>query len=465
MVQRVISGVVLRETDPVQSPLRKMSGSGFASVMIAVVALAGAALIGIFFPSGNSTWQEGGKVIVEEETGATFVWLPNEENEQLLYPTVNFASAALLVGTTQYVNVSHKSLLEVPRGPRLGILDAPDSLPNPELMLQGGWTLCSLPARETDGGLVPSTALVVGRDITEGTQIEDKASLVEDVTLGTLHLIWNGHQFPIKIEHVNAVREALILQSTPSINVGTAWLSAVPRGEFLQPSPVSGRGEVSRAISDGIVGEIRKVEGGGRTQYYQVDATRIIEITEVQARMLLADDTIRDSVYRGRAPEPRPLSADEAQQADRVDLDPPAPTDPPANIPEVAETANPNPTICASFGDDEPTPRISVDAAVEGAENANATRQQTESGTVLADRVLITPGHGAIVQGLPSDGADSGVRYLVTDEGRAYPLPSAEAQGFLGYGSIEPVRLPSSLIARIPQGSALDPLEAQRPVA
>jgi len=460
MVQRVISGVVLRETDPIQTPLRKMSGSGFASIMIAVVALAGAALIGIFFPSGNKTWQEGNRVIVEEESGATFVWLPDAQNERLLHPTANFTSAALLVGSREFVNVSHVSLLGVPRGPRLGIPDAPDSLPEPELMLEGGWTLCSLPAREVDGALVPNTALVVGRDPSEGERIADEAALVRDVTRNTLHLVWHGYQFPIIDE--NPVREALFLQTAQEIEVGTAWLNALPPGRPLQPNPVAGRGDPSTAITNGTVGEIRVVEADGRREYYQVGLTQIIEITQVQAQILLADPEISQA-YGDRPVTELPLTFDEAADADRVDLGDPAPTDPPATVPDKAVPTTANPTICASFGDDQATPEISIDAKVEGAAGANATQQQTESGTVLADSVVVEPGHGAIVQEQASPGAENGVRYLVTDEGRRFALTSAEVQATLGYGSIEPVRLPASLVARIPAGSELNPLEARRP--
>ncbi len=461
MVQRVISGIVLRETDPIQTPLRKMSGSGFASVMVAVVGLAGAGLIGIFFPSGNTTWQDGGKVIVEQETGATFVWIPDSKDQMLLYPTVNFASAALLVGSTNVVEVSHTSLVDAPRGPMLGINDAPDSLPDPERMLEGSWTLCSLPVRTKAGARTPNTALVVGRDISEGKRIGGQAALVRDVALGTLHLIWNGHQYPINNELV--VREALILQTTPVIDVGTAWLNALPIGRPLEPHPVAGRGGASIAITNGIVGQIRYVEAGGNTQYYQVDVAQILEITEVQALILKADPETRVA-YGGAAAVALPLSSDEAARASRVELPDATPTDPPAEVPDPAEVTDQNPTICASFPDNDMTPEISVEAAVEGAEDANATPQQTESGTVLADRVLVRPGYGALVREQVSNGAPDGVLYLITDEGRRYTLPSPDAQRVLGYGAVTAIALPASLIARVPAGSALDPAAARQAI-
>lgn len=462
MVQRVISGIVLRETDPIQTPLRKMSGSGFASIMVAVVGLAGAGLIGIFFPSGNKTWQDGDKVILEQETGATFVWIPDDKDHMVLYPTVNFTSAALLVGTTSVVEVSHESLVDAPRGPLLGIADAPESPPDSERMLEGSWTLCSLPVQTSAGARTPNTALVVGQDISKGNRIVNTVALVRDVTLGTLHLIWNGHQYPINNELV--VLEALILQSTPVIEVGTAWLNALPIGRPLEPNPVAQGGSASIAITDGVVGQIRYVEAGGNKQYYQVDVAQIREITEVQARILLADPETRIA-YDGEPARELPLSADEAAQASRVALEDPTPTDPPADVPEPAEVTDQDPTICASFADGDTTPEILVEAAVEGAEDANETPQQTESGTVLADRVLVRPGFGALVREQVSNGAQGGVLYLITDEGRRYPLASQDVQRVLGYGDVTPIALPASLIARVPAGSALDEAAARQAIS
>lgn len=474
MVQRVISGVVLRETDPLQTPLRKMSGSGFASIMVAVVALAGTGLVGIFFPSGNSTWQNKDAVIVEAETGALFAYLDlsdNNTDDKILYPVSNYTSAALIVETTDVLRVSRASLLGVTRGPELGILDAPASPPDPELMLDGPWTLCSLAAETESGGSTPNTALVVGLGPSRGTAIEDKGVLVHDLDLDTSHLVYAGYQYPIPNEFKSTVLEALFLQSVPAVEVGTAWLNALPAGRDLRPIPVPGLGAVSSVLSDAIVGEVRVVEGADKQQFYLVATETVVEITALQAGILLADPGIRDTVYRARglAPEAIPLQSGLVSDALRVDLAEPLATDPPAEIPDHVETTVQNetgqaPTICASFGADQGIPEISVEAAVEGVQDANVTQQTTPSGTVLADLVFVEPGHGTIVEALASPTASSGTLYLVTDKGRRYPLPSADVQTKLGYGGFTPVRLPVSLVERVPLGPALDRRAALAPV-
>ncbi|HYU84726.1 MAG TPA: type VII secretion protein EccB, partial [Kribbellaceae bacterium] len=73
---------------------------------------------------------------------------------------------------------------------------------------------------------------------------------------------------------------------------------------------------------------------------------------------------------------------------------------------------------------------------------------------------------GALVQALPADGASApgATVYLVTDQGIRYALAtrSGDAKTALGYGDVEPVQVPSSLLALIPTGPTLDRAAATR---
>jgi hypothetical protein len=52
LVQRFVSALVMRETDPAQMPFRRLAGAAFASVMVAVLALAGVGIYGLLRPGG-----------------------------------------------------------------------------------------------------------------------------------------------------------------------------------------------------------------------------------------------------------------------------------------------------------------------------------------------------------------------------------------------------------------------------
>ena len=49
----------------------------------------------------------------------------------------------------------------------------------------------------------------------------------------------------------------------------------------------------------------------------------------------------------------------------------------------------------------------------------------------------------------------TGTYAVITDLGRIYPLADADVLGTLGYEGVTPVRMPASLLARIPQGPGL----------
>jgi ESX secretion system ATPase EccB len=463
VVRRVVSSFVLHETDPAQPPLRRMSGAAFGSVMVAVIVLAIAGVIGVLKPGNHGDWKKSGNVIVEKETGARYVWMADQATgKHFLYPITNFASAALLAGSTSTTYVPAKGLLHVPRGPRLGLLDAPDAVPPSNRLLGVPWTLCSLPAQTISGEEVPNTALVVGRKRTSGIAIGQGAMLVRDIERNTLHLVWHGHDYPIPDEA--PVLEGLTLRGQPQVEVGTAWLSALPAGQPMVAPSAPGRGQHTSVLPGGAtVGEVRVVQSGGGNQFYLVQSHAIEPITEVQAEITLADPTVREQVYDGNPPVAFPLSAAVAAAAPRSTppaLDPAL--DPPANKPPMADVNSDKSTVCASFSNAGLVPDVAVEAAVEGAELAPATEQRTQNGTVLANRVEVEPGWGAVVESMTSPTATSGSLFLVTDEGRRYGIATDDARTSLGYSGVTPVHMPAALVARIPAGDALDPQAAQQ---
>jgi hypothetical protein len=80
LIQRVISAFVMRETDPAQSPLRRGIGAVFAGIMATVLVAAGFGVYGLLTKVGGTDWKSDGAVVVERETGATFVYLGGKLN-------------------------------------------------------------------------------------------------------------------------------------------------------------------------------------------------------------------------------------------------------------------------------------------------------------------------------------------------------------------------------------------------
>jgi type VII secretion protein EccB len=461
-VRRVISSLVLHETDPAQPPLRRMSGATFGGVMIAVLVLAVAGLIGVLKPSATTSWQNGGAVIVVKETGARYVWMADQSTgKYYLYPVTNFASAALLANSTSTVTVKEKDILHAPRGPLLGLPDAPDTLPPTNQLLGAPWTLCSLPAETISGDPTPNTALAVGLPRTTGTPIGNSAFLIDVIDQkSTVYLVWHGHAYPIP--NTAPVLQGMSLRDQPQIQVGAAWLSALPAGKPLAVQTVTGEGQSSTLIPGTTVGEVMQVQSGGRTQNYLVGQKQIRPITPVEADITMADPTVQRIVYHGHKPTAVSMSAATANSVPQAKVPAPDPTDPPSSTPAMAGVNSDQSTVCASFQNAGLVPDIAVQAAVEGVALAPATEQRTQNGTPLANRVKVQPGWGALVESMSSPTAGSGSLFLVTDEGRRYGISSDDALSALGYQNVTPIPMPASLVARIPAGDSLDPLAAQQ---
>lgn len=460
MIQRVVSSVVLRETDPLQSPLRRMGGAAFASVMIAVISLAAAGVIGLVKPGGNKTWRDGAAVIVDSSSGAQYVYLKDSSGEFQLHPVPNLASGALLIGTPDTVDVASRSLDDVPRAAPMGIVGAPDALPAADQLSAEAWTLCSLRAENISGEELPNTSLSIGRTYTEGADLGDNGVLVRDTEAGGLYLVANGRRYAIPQEA--PVLDGLGLRNVPQIRVGSAWISAIPAGQDLAPVPVAGAGSPSSIVDGGYVGQVRSVATPDRThQYYLVLADQLQPLTQTQAMVTVADPALAVAYPQTGAPTVLDLSPAVAASAPKVPVPEESPADLPAAAPEMMSNASDRATVCASYESSEAVPSIAVEARVEGAEMAPATESRTQNGTVLADRVQVDGGSGVLVQSMLSPGSTDSMLYLVTDRGQRFAIIGEDARGALGYQNAAPVAMPASLVARIPEGPALDPAAAR----
>lgn len=458
LVQRMVAALVMRETDPAQMPFRRLGGALFAGVMVAALMVAAVGIYGFIRPGGQNNWRKGSAIIIEKETGTRYVY-----REGRLHPVANFTSGRLLAGPAQAVRVSRNSLLDVPRGPRLGIADAPDGLPDRKHMFEGErpWTLCSRKDTDATGEEVPITVLYVGHEPRGGVRLGDEALLVEEPESGRLHLVWDNRRYPI--EKPDTVLNGLGLSQEDRVQAGPAWLNSLPAGQPIRPQELSDTGKPAQAPgADGaLVGQIYVNETlSGAKSFYLVHRDGLRAITEFQANIQRAAESTKKA-YPGGAVTEKAVTS----QADLPPASPPEGDDqPPATPPAMARGARQWSPVCAAFTDARSAPEVVLGAGAEPGEADVPTGSRTEVGTALADRIAVRPGWGALVESMPSEKAEVGTLYLVTDAGIRYPLVAPEVVALLGYSGLTPTRLPASLVARLPAGSPLDPAAAARPV-
>ncbi|MCW3816638.1 type VII secretion protein EccB [Micromonospora sp. DR5-3] len=437
-VQRAVAALVMRETDPAQSPFRRLAGAGLASVLVAVIALGGVALYGLF-AGGGSSWRDPTAVIVEKESGARFVY-----REEKLHPVLNYASALLIIGAERpkTVLVSRRSIDGVPRGLPLGIADAPDSLPAPGRLVTGAWTVCSVSATQA-GRTEARSALLVGRDATRGRPLGEQALLLRHPD-GTLYLLWHDRRYLLR--DPDRVLAALAATRERAVPVAPALLRTVPAGADLAPPSVPGLGASSDRVAGATVGDVYLVRnsGGGR-QYAVAERGGLAGVTELQAALLLA---------RTGQGDPKPITLGRFAALPKLpDRVPTGPTAPPAVPPRLATVDGG--ALCARIGDDTGVRDVRVGATAPDLSAATGGR----SG--LADHLLVEPGRGAVVESVAAPGASGGTVHVVTDLGRRYALPGSDVLGMLGYAGVRPAWLPASLVSLVPAGSPLDPAAAR----
>jgi ESX secretion system ATPase EccB len=449
-LQRVVGALAMRDPDPVSSPLRRIGGALFASVMFAVLAVAAVGVYGLLRPGGGDAWRQGNAMIIEKETGARFVYLDN-----VLHPVLNYTSALLILGNAQPVHVARADLVGVTRGTPLGISGAPDPLPGPEQLITAGWTLCSRPAVSQPGaapsgvesvlkvGGAPASDLMAGRGV-----------LAADLT-GGLHLLWQGRRYALT--DPDLVMGAFAWSRASATPVSAALLNAIPAGADLgrvvlpagtRPSPVDGL----RAGDVVVVAN----QTGDQTFGVILDSG-FADITPVQAGLLI-------TAGANGGGQPKPMSQAQFVAAPKAaSLKPTGDNAPPERAPEQVRPAATG-GICATFAPDAATVLSLAPTAAAAAGEVRVQRTAGDPGLTV-DWIAVPPGRGAVVEALASPGAPVGALAVVSDLGLRFAVPSKEVLSTLGYPDVTPQRLPAALIALVPSGRALDPAAAVLPAA
>lgn len=460
LVQRMVSALVTRESDPEQPPFRRSSVAALGSLALAVLVLAGFGVYGLIVPGGNKSWQRGEVVVVEKETGTRYVYVDGR-----LHPVTNYASAVLALGKKSTTRaVSRRSLAGVPRGPLVGIRDAPDALPARNRLLTGSWTLCSEPSLDLAGARTSESVLMVGQRPAGGQPLADAAMLVEVIGSGDQYLIWRGYRH--RIQRSDTVTVGLALGSEPWARVGSAFVDALPSGEPIAPIRLAGLGKPSRALADRpgtLIGQLFVVQtSGGGVQHYLADRERLLPISALQFDIQRAYPPMA-AAYGGKAPYGMQLGLLSAGQAKQSGVGERLAGQAPRGRPQFVAPRHGLGTVCASLAPDSTIPDVFIDPVMPERDPATVTAKRSRAGTALADRVLVPPGSAAVVEVMPTEQAPAGTVSIVTDLGRSYPLADPGLLDIFGYGGVRPVRLPAGLVARIPQGSGLSQQAASQP--
>ncbi|MFC7528576.1 type VII secretion protein EccB [Actinoplanes sp. GCM10030250] len=447
LLQRVVSALVIHETDPQVSPFKRFAGSAFAGLMIAVIAVGGVAVFGMLKSGGKTSWRNPQAIVLEKETGVRYVY-----RNDVLYPVANQVSAMLL-GATQPVSVSRNSLSGTPRGETLGIPGAPDVVPRTTDLLTSPWSLCVRPGANDQGA---QTVLLVGSAPSADKPLGTGAMLARatDGEDGALHLIWNDRRFQIR--DADVVLRALTWEGYDPVPVRAAWLNGLPAGTPISRFSLPDETSSFRDVRVGRLFFVRNT--AGNTQFYVAMPDGLAKVTSMQADIMRGDPALNPDGVQPEEIQAGQLVESEAAFTAEGDVQPPAAT------PKLVTPAAADAPLCAVFPAGGGAPSVRSDATIPAGSAAGDTAGVADPGTALADRVIVPAGRGALVLSAGSPDANTGTLLLVTEPGRAFPVTPDVAEK-LGYGPGSAVKMLSSVVGRLPVGPALDPGGAGLPAA
>ncbi len=453
--RRLVSALVSADANHPVAPSRRLVIGTLCGLGVALLVTAVFGVIGLLKPSGGKDWLAGGKVIVEENTGARYIL----GQDGALHPVLNYASARLLAGGNgdATVTVPPDKLAKAPRGAQIGIPGAPDSLPAAAALVGAQWTSCSRTTQDAPASAEPATTLLLGAPAS-GIDLPRDQAIVVRVPEGERFLVTAGRRYKLTAD----AAAALQFDGYPAIAVSSRWIGTVAAGRDLayravedagRPGPKVGGTQTKVGSVLGVVDAM--ASPGDATTYYLVRAEGLEPIGQTEASLLINTPENADA-YSG-VPAPVAVRAADVAAVPKVGAPRAGGADPadyPDRIPRKAPVTGQSVTLCAQGS------RIVISAQVPLPQGAKAIPVTARTDALVADEVFVPPSGGAVVTE-----SGSGTVYVVTDTGLKYPVASSEALASLGYGQAERLPVPNGLLALVPRGPALDPALAGRTVS
>jgi len=451
-LQRVVAALVTHDPDPSRSPLRRAGTTALVSLLIASLAVGGAAVYGFLTGQSDANPKDPNVVFQEKGTGARFVYL---DSDARLHPVLNYTSGLLLANAEapELKSISSDKLATVPLGAPLGIPDAPDSLPPKSSLVTERWSICTDNRGDEN---TPRSTLLIGDKLTDGTVAAKagEALLIRDPN-GHAWLVSGNKRYQIPGERLSATLRALGWASKSPWPVSTAFENTIPVGNVLVAPALPDDQGADSTLNGFKVGDL--VTDSGK-QFGMIFADGMSNITPMQAKLLQATPGVQEPQAIGS--KFNQLNPSKSRISDEGE-----PNALPFDVPKLHDATPARACMTlpvdAKAGDGlriDPT----VPSGVAVPPGANVL-----PGVEIADFVHIARGKGVLAALSPSPGApaDSSTVVLITDTGRSFPLASRSLITKFGYAGAKIPQIPSQLVSMVPRGPALDPAVARQTAA
>jgi type VII secretion protein EccB len=432
LMRRIECALLRRDIHAIDEPLRAHTASLTVGCVLASIAVAGCAFLGLLRPHAAL---DQAQIVMGQESGALYVRVGDT-----WHPVLNLASARLIVATDANPQpVRESELGRTKRGPLLGIPGAPQLLGGALPGDQAAWTIC-----DTDGGLPesPETTVIIGG--AEGPSVHrltpEQTMLVAPGPGSPAYLLYDGRRAVVDLAD-SAVLRALRLEGSAPHIVSQSLLNAIPEAPPITVPRIRGTGGAAAGLPGFRVGSVLHITRGDGDEYYVVLAGGIQRIGQVAADLLRFSNSQGSANIITVAPD--------VIRATAI-----ANTLPVSTFPDRAPTPldGGDTTLCVTWspaqsggiaflaGSGLPVPPGQVPV----------TLAQADGHGPALDAVYLQPGRSAYVR----DSARAGSRYLVTDTGVRFAIHDDDAAHDLGLPAV-PTPAPWSLLSALPTGPEL----------
>jgi type VII secretion protein EccB len=428
LTRRIEHALVRGDVAMLDDPLRARALSLVTGCIVAVIAVAGCAMLAFLRPQDALGAQP---IIMTRESGALYVRIGDT-----LHPVLNLASARLITGTPASPQVVNESAVDTAkRGPTVGIPGAPARIERPLSADETAWTICD------DG---PSTTVVVGitrHSARIGPLTAGSAVLVASRagSAAQTYLLYDGRRARVDLRD-RAVVRALRLDGVTAQPVSQALLDSVPEVPPIVPPPVPGLGSPG-ALREFAVGTVVRLVRSDTIEYYVVLVDGVQRIGGVTADLIRFTVPQRDTEVPAIAADT--VAAVPTVSALAVDT-----------YPDRSGAVN-RPVVCVS-GKFSGTPRTTVLAGdslpLDG--QAPVTLAQSDGHGPRIDTVAMPPGSSVYLQTTGITGGGAGPLFAMTESGVLFGLRDEAVAAALGL-SAAPVPAPWPMLASLPRGPEL----------
>ncbi|GAA3046436.1 type VII secretion protein EccB [Gordonia defluvii] len=441
LLQRAEHALVRRDARMLHDPMRLQRQSIMVGLVVAILVAAGAGVYGLIRPVGSVA---DAPIVLNRSDGGLYVVV-----DHTAHPVLNLASARLIAQTPAVPKeVSAAALRDLPRGPTLGIIGAPNALGGGS---SATWRVCDVAT--ADGDAPGRTAVIIGDD---GGAAESGAG-----DHGGLFAVVDGRQYLVyrlgtgseartvraRVDAGDApVRRALRLEGAVPRQLSAGLVNAIEEVAPLAIPVIPAAGRPGAlGLPVGAVFAVRALDG--RAEHYVALADGVQPVSAVAAEILrLAGDPSSTSV-----PTVSPARAAAVPIVAAL-----ATAHFPARIPRLLTVAD-APVICQRWYRPAGAPAATV--VLLGGHRIPGGRPIVPVGAdgsgPAVDEIVIAPGttYDVRVTGIDPRSPRRHSRFIVGDTGIRYSVADDVTATTLGLG--EPGLAPWPILGLLPAGPDL----------